>query len=270
MSIVDDNFDKHMKDIFDIEDDEEIKEEFDIPENITLKSEPELTDEEEEALQQEDEKAKDELVKSVTSDVELQEEINPKKDETKNLKKVLKDAGEDAVLNNLQKSGVITQRRVNHIFNNMGKNYKVARRNHAKIMFHGLEALETMKEIALSSLEGVSSARDVARIYEVYASLIKSVGDNNTKMIELDNQVFNMSGVADMIKSQNMVDRTTAIETVKSKLKPIKAAAPKIIRNEEFTDDSSKGKGKEQKSWVLNTKDLVKIINETEDKRGKK
>lgn len=268
MSIVDDNFDKHMKDIFDIED-EEINEEFDIPENINLKPDKELTDEEEEALEQEETKAKNELVKSVTSDQELQEEINPTKDDTKNLKKVLKDAGEDAVLNNLQKSGVITQRRVNHIFNNMGKNYKVARRNHAKIMYHGLEALETMKEIALSSLEGVSSAKEVARIYEVYASLIKSVGDNNTKMIELDNQVFNMSGVADMIKSQNMVDRTTAIETVKSKLKPVKAAAPKVIRNEDMEESEGKGK-KNDKSFILNTKDLVKIINETEDKRSKR
>lgn len=220
MSIIETNFDSNMKKIFDIEDDEQEKEI--------------------------EKKEKEKLINDNIKHDDIKEMLIDKPEKKSDLIEVLEESGETEAIDILKQTGIVEEKRKNKMLSNLESNYNESRKNLSEIMAHGTEALATMKEIATESLAGVASAREVARVYEVYATLIKSVSEASTKMIELDEKVFNMAGITDRIKSQNMVDRHQAINSSKTK-----TISDVNINNAMF---------------VGNTKDLASIIKKNSEK----
>lgn len=220
MSIIENNFDSNMKKIFGIEDDEQEKEI--------------------------EKKEKEKFINDNIKHDDIKEMLIDKPEEKSDLIEVLEESGETEAIDILKQTGIVEEKRKDKMLSNLESNYNESRKNLSEIMAHGTEALATMKEIATESLAGVASAREVARVYEVYAILIKSVSEASTKMIELDEKVFNMAGITDRIKSQNMIDRHQAINSSKTK-----TISDVNINNAMF---------------VGNTKDLASIIKKNSEK----
>ena len=220
MSIIENNFDSNMKKIFGIEDDEQEKEI--------------------------EKKEKEKFINDNIKHDDIKEMLTDEPEEKSDLIEVLEESGETEAIDILKQTGIVEEKRKDKMLSNLESNYNESRKNLSEIMAHGTEALATMKEIATESLAGVASAREVARVYEVYAILIKSVSEASTKMIELDEKVFNMAGITDRIKSQNMIDRHQAINSSKTK-----TISDVNINNAMF---------------VGNTKDLASIIKKNSEK----
>ena len=191
-------------------------------------------------------KEKEKFINDNIKHDDIKEMLIDKPEEKSDLIEVLEESGETEAIDILKQTGIVEEKRKDKMLSNLESNYNESRKNLSEIMSHGTEALATMKEIATESLAGVASAREVARVYEVYAILIKSVSEASTKMIELDEKVFNMAGITDRIKSQNMIDRHQAINSSKTK-----TISDVNINNAMF---------------VGNTKDLASIIKKNSEK----
>lgn len=177
MSVIDKNFDKSMKDFLGIE-------------------------------EQETERIIEENIKNN----ELKELVLQKQEPPSDLVEILESSGDSEAVAILEQQGMI--KRQQRMFDNLETNYTETRSHLTSIMEHGIEALSVMRDEVAPKAESV---REATRVYEVMATLIKAVSDASSKQIELDEKVFNMTGLTDRIKSENMIERHNRIGNNKNK-----------------------------------------------------
>ena len=227
MSVIDKNFDKKMMEFFEIEPKDD-------------------TDNEDQIEEQVEEQK---LINKVVPEGELKDSLLRSNEPEKNsaLVEIMEEADEKEALEIMKREGIIIQKNQERMMNNLETNYYESRQNMTKIMEHGLEALETMKT---NILPQVANVREASRAYEVMAGLIKSVSDASSKMIEIDEKIFTMTGITDKIKSQNMVDKHNKISLSNAKR----------IKSDVNIDKAV---------FVGNTKDLANIIKKNADNLDK-